>query len=74
MSSYKTGHARSHQYWESLSGTMAGNSWDLFIQGTVYDSLRHRHGSGDVARGIGAEATNRIAGGGLGAVTDGAQR
>ena len=48
MSSYKTGHARSHHYWESLPGTTTGNSWNSFIQGTIYDThtetpCRHSH-------------------------------
>ena len=44
MSSYKTGHARPHHYWESLPETMTGNSWDSFIQGNIYDTLPHALG------------------------------
>ena len=41
MSSSKRGHARSCHYWESLPGTMTGNSWDYIIQGTVYEFKKY---------------------------------
>ena len=44
MSSYKTGHATLRHYWESLPGTMTGNIWDSFIQGTIYGTLPHVSG------------------------------
>ena len=39
-----TGHTRPRHYWESLPWTMAGNSWDSFVQGTAYDTLPHALG------------------------------